>query len=337
MATRNKACDAAVYGVDIGKTAFPLVGADAAGQPVHKGRYRRDTLLQFLERATPAIVGMEACPGAHWLARKIAAMGHKVRIVPAQFVKPYVKSNKNDIIDAAAIAEAVTRPTMRFEEAKSPEQVDLQALHRVRERMVTARTRLICQMRGFCLEHGVAMRQGVGAFKLDLAAAMADENNDLTPAIRRLLGELRDDLLQLETRIAAVSREIEAVAARTRVLRVLVRLLVRALATSLIRSGVIVSMPNPNHDTPTPRQEVDSAPLTIFIVLPSHMLSSYGRLLRLWIGTLLAAITRRRSRPAKPTLFILDEAAQLGELEELRLAVTLLRDYGLQTWGFGRM
>ena len=88
MATRSKACDAAVYGVDIGKTAFHLVGADATGQPVHKGRYRRDTLLQFLERAAPAIVGMEACPGAHWLARKIAAMGHKVRIVPAQFVKP---------------------------------------------------------------------------------------------------------------------------------------------------------------------------------------------------------------------------------------------------------
>ena len=219
MATRNKACDAAVYGVDIGKTAFHLVGADAAGQPVHKGRYRRDTLLQFLERAAPAIVGMEACPGAHWLARKVAAMGHKVRIVPAQFVKPYVKSNKNDIIDAAAIAEAVTRPTMRFVEAKSPEQVDLQALHRVRERMVTARTRLICQMRGFCLEHGVAMRQGVGAFNLDLAVAMADEGNDLTPAIRRLLGELRDDLLQLETRIAAVSREIEATAARSETAR----------------------------------------------------------------------------------------------------------------------
>jgi transposase len=219
MATRNKACDAAVYGVDLGKNVFHVVATDATGQPVHKARFRRDTLLQFFERAAPAIVGMEACPGAQWLARKLKAIGHTVRIVPAQFVKPYVKSNKNDIIDAAAIAEAVTRPTMRFVEVKSPEQIDLQALHRVRERMVTARTRLICQMRAFCLEHGVAMRQGVGAFKLDLAAAMEDESNDLTPMMRRLLGELRDDLLQLEERIAAVSREIEALAARSDVAR----------------------------------------------------------------------------------------------------------------------
>ena len=109
MATRNKACDAAVYGVDLGKNVFHVVATDATGQPVHKARFRRDTLLQFFERAAPAIVGMEACPGAQWLARKLKAIGHTVRIVPAQFVKPYVKSNKNDIIDAAAIAEAVPR------------------------------------------------------------------------------------------------------------------------------------------------------------------------------------------------------------------------------------
>ena len=130
-----------------------------------------------------------------------------------------MKSNKNDTIDAAAIAEAVTRPTMRFVEAKSPEQVDLQALHRVRERMVSARTRLICQMRAFCLEHGVAMRQGAGAFKLDLADVLADEGNDLTPTMRRLLGELREDLQELETRIAAVSREIGATAGTNDVAR----------------------------------------------------------------------------------------------------------------------
>src|SRR5271165_6139035 len=87
-------------------------------------------------------------------------MGHTVRIIPAQFVKPYVKSNKNDTIDAAAIAEAVSRPNMRFVEVKRPEQVDLQALHRIRDQMVCNRTRLICQMRAFCLEYGVAIRQG---------------------------------------------------------------------------------------------------------------------------------------------------------------------------------
>ena len=102
---------------------------------------------------------MEACPGAQWLARKLAAMGHTVRIIPAQFVKPFLKSNKNDARDAEAIAEAVVRPTMRFVEIKAKAQVDLQAPHRVRDRIVSNRTQLICQMRAFCLEYGIAMRQ----------------------------------------------------------------------------------------------------------------------------------------------------------------------------------
>ena len=151
MSIRNKPRDAAVFGIDIGKTVFHVVGLDASHAPIQKATFRRETLLQFFERASPVLVGMEACPGSQWLARKLQAMGHIVRIVPAQFVKPFVKSNKNDIIDAEAIAEAVTRPTMRFVEIRSPEQIDLQALHRVRDRMIAHRTRLISQMRAFCL------------------------------------------------------------------------------------------------------------------------------------------------------------------------------------------
>lgn len=140
-------------------------------------------------------------------------MGHTERIVPAKFVKPYVKSNKNDIIDAEAIAEAVTRPTMRFVEIRSAEQVDLQALHRVRDRLVAQRTRVICQMRAFCLEYGIAMHQGAGKFKADLPRVVADEENDLSPAMRRLLTELFDDVKTLEAGIKEVTGEIEAVAA----------------------------------------------------------------------------------------------------------------------------
>jgi transposase len=210
---RDKPRDATVYGVDIGKNLFHLVGLDGSGQPVQRATFRRGTLLQFFERAAPAIIGMEACAGSQWLARKLQALGDSARIFPAQFVRPYVKSNKNDLIDAAAIAEAMTRPTMRFVEVRTPAQVDLQALHRIRERLVTSRTRLICQMRAFCLEHGVAMRQGAGAFKLDLAGAIANEDNDLTPTMRRLLVDLREELHALEARIAAVSRDIEAAAA----------------------------------------------------------------------------------------------------------------------------
>jgi len=174
MKLRNKPRNAPVYGVDLGKNLFHVVGIDETGQPIQKASFRRETLLQFFERAAPALVGIEACPGSQWLARKLVALGHTVKIIPAQFVKPYVKSNQSDIIDAAAIAEAVTRSSMRFVEVKTPDQVDLQALHRVRDRMVAERTSLICQMRAFCLENGIAIHQGAGKFKADLPRALAD-------------------------------------------------------------------------------------------------------------------------------------------------------------------
>lgn len=126
MPKRNVPRPAAVYGIDIGNI-FHVVGLGSDGVPVQKVRFRRDTLLQFFARAAPAIVGMESCAGSQWIARKIQALGHKVRLIPAQFVKPYVKSNKSDVIDAEAIAEAATRPTMRFAALKSEEQADLQA------------------------------------------------------------------------------------------------------------------------------------------------------------------------------------------------------------------
>lgn len=213
MTQRNKPRDAAVFGIDIGKNTFHVVGLDGTGAPIQRATFRRDTLLQFFERAARTVIGMEACPGSQWLARKLKAFGHMVRIVPAKFVKPYVKSNKNDIIDAEAIAEAVTRPTMRFVEIRSPEQVDLQALHRVRDRLVAQRTRVICQMRAFCLEYGIAMHQGAGKFKADLPRVVADKENDLSPAMRRLLTKLFDDVKNLEGRIKEVTGEIEDVAA----------------------------------------------------------------------------------------------------------------------------
>lgn len=213
MTQRNKPRDAAVFGIDIGKNVFHVVGLDGTGAPIQRATFRRETLLQFFERAARTVVGMEACPGSQWLARKLKALGHTVRIVPAKFVKPYVKSNKSDIIDAEAIAEAVSRPTMRFVEIRSPEQVDLQALHRVRDRLVAQRTRVICQMRAFCLEYGIAMHQGAGKFKADLPRVVADEENDLSPAMRRLLAALFDDVKGLEARIKEVTAEIEDVAA----------------------------------------------------------------------------------------------------------------------------
>ena len=163
---RNASENAAVYGVDLGKNLFHVVGLDHRGAVVRRLNFRRDKLLAFFECTARVTVGMEACPGSQWLARKLEAMGHQVRIVPAQFVKPYVKSKKNDTVDAEAMAEAVTRPTMRFTQVRTTEQVDLQALHRIRDQFVSSRTRLINQVRAFCLEYGVAIRQGAGVFRL---------------------------------------------------------------------------------------------------------------------------------------------------------------------------
>lgn len=209
---RNKPKDCAVFGIDIGKTVFHVVGMDGKGMPVQKAKFRRDTLIQFFVQAQPTLVGMEACPGSQWLARKLRDLGHDVRIIPAQFVKPYVKSHKNDIIDAEAIAEATTRPTMRFVGIKEAHQVDLQMLHRIRSRLVANRTNLICQMRSYCLEHGVALRQGAGVFKLDILRVLDDDGNDITDRARIVLRELHADLLQLETRISKVSTEIKNIA-----------------------------------------------------------------------------------------------------------------------------
>lgn len=130
-------------GIDIGKSAFHVVGLDAGGRPVFRGRFTRERLIEFLARASPTIVGMEACPGSNWLARKATDAGHSARIVPAQFVK----SNKTDIVDAEAIAEAISRPTMRFVQPKTEAQLDLQVLHRVRQRLVSSKTAVINQAR----------------------------------------------------------------------------------------------------------------------------------------------------------------------------------------------
>lgn len=214
---RNHPRPAHVFGVDIGKNIFHVVGVDQAGTPIQKVKFKRETLLQFFERAEPTIIGMEACPGCQWLARKLIDLGHDVRIIPAQYVKPYVKTNKNDIIDAEAIAEAATRPTMRFVQIKSEDQSDSQALHRVRERLIAQRTRLVCQMRAFCLEYGVAIRQGIGVFKADLPSAVSNQQNDLTPAMRRLLTDLYQDFERLNERIKTVTNQIEAACAKDEV------------------------------------------------------------------------------------------------------------------------
>src|ERR1700756_682755 len=142
-------------GIDLGKTTFHLVALGAHGKVLLKKKFTQRQLITFTANLQASLVGMEACSGAHFLGRALRAQGHEVKLIPAQFVKPFVKSNKNDFIDAEAIAEAVTRENMRFVPIKTDDQLDLQALHRVRERLMARRTSVVNQIRAFLLERGI--------------------------------------------------------------------------------------------------------------------------------------------------------------------------------------
>jgi transposase len=150
----------AIIGIDIGKNSFHVVGLDKRGAIVLRQKWSRGQVEARLANMPPCLIGMEACVGAHHLSRKLNSLGHDARLMPAKYVRPYSKGQKNDFRDAEAIAEAVQRPTMKFVATKTAEQLDLQALHRVRERLVSQRTAVINQIRAFLLERGVAVRQG---------------------------------------------------------------------------------------------------------------------------------------------------------------------------------
>jgi transposase len=155
---------------------------------------------------------MEACTGAHHLSRKLQALGHDARLMPAKYVRPYSKGEKNDYRDAEAIAEAVQRPTMKFVATKTADQLDLQALHRVRERLVSQRTGIINQIRAFLLERGIAVRQGLHFLRAELPGILAKRTDVLSPRMLRVIEDLSGDWRRLDERIENLSREIEMLA-----------------------------------------------------------------------------------------------------------------------------
>jgi transposase len=196
-----------VCGIDIGKTVFHLIGLSKEGQIVIKKRFTRKQLITHMANMPACSIGMEACPGAHFLARVLRAQGHEVKLMPAEYVRPFVKSNKNDYVDAEAIAEAVQRPTMRFVPIKSEAQLDLQALHRVRDRWMGRRTAVINQIRGLLLEHGITVAVGPAHLKRQIPSILEDADNLLSSRMRALLVELRDEWEKLETQIEKIDRE----------------------------------------------------------------------------------------------------------------------------------
>src|SRR5215468_5948889 len=202
----------ATMGIDIGKNSFHIVGLDERGAIVLRQKWSRSQIEVRLANMPPCVVGMEACVGAHHLSRKLQSQGHDARLMPARYVRPYSKGQKNDFRDAEAIAEAVQRPTMKFVATKTAEQLDLQALHRVRERLVGQRTGVVNQIRAFRLERGVAVRQGLRSLRTELPIILAQRTDVLSSRMMRMIEDLAVDWRRLDERIEGLSAEISALA-----------------------------------------------------------------------------------------------------------------------------
>lgn len=196
-------------GIDLGKNVFHLVGFDAHGKPVLRKKLSRPHLAEFMANLAPCIVAMESCPGSQYWGHRFAEFGHQVRLIAAQFVKPFLKSNKNDFNDAEAIAEAASRPTMRFVPLKTREQQDLQAIHRIRQRLVAERTATINQIRAFLLEVGIAIPAGRAKLGNALPAVLEDPDGLLSPALRELLADLGERWRRLDQDIERYTLRLE--------------------------------------------------------------------------------------------------------------------------------
>ena len=201
-------------GVDLAKNVFQLHGVDRHGKAVWRRRLRRHQWLKVLQdNIEPGcVVGMEACTGAHHWARQLNARGIEVRLIAPQFVKPYVKSNKNDRNDAEAICEAMMRPSMRFVAIKSVAQQDLQAIQRVRSVVMAQRLAKTNQIRGLVAEYGLVAPKQLGPLRSAIPCWLENAENGLTDCFRALLNELWNDLRQLETRLGELDKQIEAIA-----------------------------------------------------------------------------------------------------------------------------
>ncbi len=196
-------------GIDLAKQVFQLHGVDSHEQPVLRKKLKREQMLRYFRDLKPCLIGMEACSSAHYWARELQKLGHAVKLIAPQFVKPYVKANKNDANDAEAICEAVSRPYMRFVAVKTIAQQDLQATHRVRSALVQQRTAKANQIRGLLAEYGVAISQSITALRRSLPILLEDAENSLTSDFRILLKGLQEDLQLLDQRVSELDKCIQ--------------------------------------------------------------------------------------------------------------------------------
>lgn len=213
-----------ILGIDLAKSIFHVHGCDEEGRELVSKRLSRKKLAEFVAQVPRCVIGMEACSGAHYWGRKFTEMGHEVRLVAPQYVKPYVRGDKTDRNDAAAIAECVSRPSMRFVAVKSVEQQEVQALHRVRERLVVNRTALSNELRGILAEFGYAIPTGYQALKAAVLGIVEDAESPFSDVLRRTLLGMRSELLQLDERIAAYDDEFSKMCKKADVCRRLIQI-----------------------------------------------------------------------------------------------------------------
>jgi len=199
-------------GIDLGKTTFHLVALGDNGKVLLKKKFTQRQLISFTANLQTTLIGLEACGGAHFLGRALREQGHDVKLIPAQFVRPFVKSNKNDFLDAEAIAEAVDRQNMRFVPIKTDDQLDLQALHRVRDRLITRRTSVINQLRAFLLERGLVFAKSPAKLRERMSEILENEEEGLTPRVRNLLALLWNEWKDLEQQVVDLNHEVELIA-----------------------------------------------------------------------------------------------------------------------------
>jgi transposase len=197
-------------GLDLAKHVFQLHGIDAAGDVILRRRLRRSDVLAFFERLPSALIGIEACSGAHYWAHSLQGLGHEVRLMPPSYVKPYVKRGKNDAADAEAICEAVTRPTMRFVPVKSAEQQSVLMLHRTRDLLIRQRTMIANAFRAHLAEFGIVAAQGLSNLATLMTIANDHEDRRIPPLARSCLLTIIGQLADLQARIVETDRSILA-------------------------------------------------------------------------------------------------------------------------------
>lgn len=197
-------------GIDLAKSVFQVHGVDERGRPALQKRLRRKQVLRFFAQLALCLIGMEACSSAHYWARELQKLGHRVKLMAPQFVKPYVKANKTDAADAEAICEAVGRPSMRFVPIKSVDQHTILSLHRARSGFVKARTAQANQIRGLLGEFGITLPQGIGNVSRQIPEIVEDGENSLPLMFRQLLVRLRAYLLELDRQIQEIEQQITA-------------------------------------------------------------------------------------------------------------------------------